>query len=140
MIRDCVFCKIVNADLPCDKVYEDEDLLVFLDIAPLAPGHALIIPKEHHTSITTVPPTVAGRLMQVAPQVAIALTRAAGADGFNLLLSNGACAGQVVPHAHMHLVPRKADDTIVLPARTAKYESDEQKAEILRKTRERLAK
>ena len=55
-MKDCVFCKIVRGDLPCDAIHDDEWVMAFLDIAPLAPGHALIIPKQHHTSITTLPP------------------------------------------------------------------------------------
>jgi histidine triad (HIT) family protein len=139
MIADCVFCKIVAGDIPCDKVYEDDLVLCFLDIAPLSLGHALIIPKEHQTSSTTLPDEVAARMFQLAPKIGQALVRATDGGGFNLLLSNGTCAGQVVPHAHLHIIPRRNDDGIVLPTESVEYESPEQKARILDKTRTRLA-
>jgi len=138
MIANCVFCKIVAGEIPCDLVYEDDLVLCFLDIAPLALGHALVIPKEHHTSATTLPDEVAARMFQVAPKIGQALVRAIDGGGFNLLLSNGACAGQVVPHAHLHIVPRRNDDGVVLPTRTVEYESPEQKAEILDRAKSRL--
>jgi len=138
MISNCVFCKIVAGEIPCDKVYEDDLVLCFLDIAPLTLGHALVIPKEHHTSATTLTDEVAARMFQVAPKIGQALVRATDGGGFNLLLSNGACAGQVVPHAHLHVIPRSNDDGVILPTRTAAYESPEQKAEILAATVARL--
>jgi len=138
MISNCVFCKIVAGEIPCDKVYEDDLVLCFLDIAPLTLGHALVIPKEHHTSATTLTDEVAARMFQVAPKIGQALVRATDGGGFNLLLSNGACAGQVVPHAHLHVIPRCNDDGVILPTRTAAYESPEQKAEILAATVTRL--
>jgi len=138
MISNCVFCKIVAGEIPCDKVYEDDLVLCFLDIAPLTLGHALVIPKEHHTSATTLTDEVAARMFQVAPKIGQALVRATDGGGFNLLLSNGPCAGQVVPHVHLHIVPRRNDDGVILPTKTAAYESPEQKAEILMATVSRL--
>lgn len=137
-MKECVFCKIIRGDLPCDKVYEDELVLAFLDISPLAPGHTLVIPKEHHTSSTTLPEAVGSRIMRIAPKVGSALLRATDAGGFNLIVSNGAVAGQVVPHMHMHVVPRTPDDGIVLPTKTVPYESEEAKQDILTKLRQRL--
>lgn len=138
MVKDCVFCRIVAGELPCDRVYEDDLVLAFLDIAPVALGHALVIPKHHHTSITTLDPELSARVMAVAPRIAVALMRATDSDGFNLLLSNGTCAGQVVPHVHLHIIPRKPDDGIQLPVARASYESPEQKAGILDNARKRL--
>jgi len=138
MIKDCVFCKIVAGQIPCDKVYEDDLVLVFLDIAPITLGHSLIVPKEHHTSVTTLPPAVAGRLMEVAPRIGSALMRATEAGGFNLILANGTVAGQVVPHAHLHVVPRHVDDGVLMPVGRMSYPSPERKAEILAAARTRL--
>lgn len=139
-MKNCVFCQIVRGELPSAKVYEDESVVVFLDIAPLVKGHALIVPKEHHASLTTVPPALAARMMEVAPRIGAVLMRAIDGDGFNLLLSNGACAGQVVPHAHLHVLPRRGDDGLALPARQVHYETDEEKARILADARRRLDK
>ena len=139
MVKDCIFCRIVLGELPCDTVYEDDLVLVFFDIAPITLGHALVIPKEHHTSATTLPPHLSARIMEVAPTIATALMRSTGSDGFNLQLSNGTCAGQVVPHVHLHLIPRKPDDGVMMPVGKARYESAEQKAEILETARKRLS-
>jgi len=138
MLENCVFCRIIAGELPCDKVYEDDLLLGFLDIAPLNPGHVLLIPKEHHPSATTLPAPVAARMFQVAPKLAQALVRATDAGGFNLLLANGTAAGQVVLHVHLHIVPRHADDGLVLPTRSVAYASAEAKAHLLAKVRARL--
>jgi histidine triad (HIT) family protein len=138
MIKDCVFCKIVQGQIPCDKVYEDDLVLAFLDIAPLTLGHTLIIPKEHHTSVTTLPPACSARIMAVAPRLGSALMRATDAGGFNLLLANGTVAGQVVPHTHLHVVPRHVDDGVVLPTGHLSYPSPGRKTEILEKARARL--
>ncbi len=138
MIKDCVFCKIVQGQIPCDKVYEDDLVLAFLDIAPITLGHTLIVPKEHHTSITTLPAAGCARIMEVAPRLGSALMRATEAGGFNLLLANGTVAGQVVPHTHLHVVPRHVDDDVVMPTGRAAYPSPERKHEILAKARARL--
>ncbi len=138
MIENCVFCKIAAGQVPCDKVYEDDLVLGFLDIAPLNPGHMLLIPKEHHTSATTLPDAVAARLFQVAPRLAQALVRATDAGGFNLILANGTAAGQVVPHVHLHIVPRRADDGLVMPTRSIPYPSDAAKARLLTRVQARL--
>ncbi|MBN2451548.1 MAG: HIT family protein [Lentisphaeria bacterium] len=139
MVKGCVFCRLVKGELPCDKVYEDDLVLAFLDIAPLTRGHTLLVPREHHTSATTLTPALAARMMEMAPRIGAALMRAVDAGGFNLILSNGTVAGQVVPHVHLHIVPRHADDGIVLPHDTVRYGSEEHKNEILERVRARLA-
>ena len=138
-MKNCVFCNIVSGDSPADTVYDDEFVLAFLDIAPLNKGHTLIVPKEHHASLTTVPLRGLARMMEIAPRIGVAMMRATDADGFNLLLSNGACAGQIVPHAHLHVIPRHPADGIALPARTIGYTGDDEKLEILRLAKRRLA-
>ena len=138
-MEDCVFCRIVDGKSPGDRVYEDELVLAFLDIAPLNKGHTLIVPKEHHNSATTVPAPCLGRMMAMAPRIGAAMMRATDADGFNLVLANGACAGQVVPHVHLHVIPRHPTDGIVMPARTVPYQDEAEKQEILRLAKQRLA-
>ncbi|MBT4821471.1 MAG: HIT family protein, partial [Lentisphaerae bacterium] len=138
-MKNCVFCKIIAGELGADKVYEDDLVVAVLDIAPLVKGHALIIPKQHHNSLTTLPADAAARMMKVAPKVAMALVREVDGDGFNLMLANGSCAGQVVPHVHLHVLPRHPEDGLVLPARTVEYESAAEKAELLEQARARLS-
>ncbi len=110
MSSSCVFCRIIRGELPCIRLYEDEQVLAFLDIGPLVKGHALVIPKRHLDPLTAVPPDLLGHLMSVVQRVATAQMERLGATGINVHQSNGAVAGQVVPHVHFHVIPRFADD------------------------------
>jgi histidine triad (HIT) family protein len=134
----CVFCRILAGELPATRLYEDEDVLAFLDIAPINKGHLLVIPKRHHRSLTELAPEQVGRLFAAAARLGRALVRAVQADGFNLLLSNGTVAGQVVPHVHVHLIPRFPDDGIRLPARALRYTDDAERDAIAAEIRRRL--
>jgi len=127
---NCVFCRIVAGELPATKVYEDELVLAFLDIAPINPGHLLVIPKAHHESIATVPEAVAGRMLRVAARLGIAQRRGLDADGFNLHLADGPCAGQVVMHAHLHVIPRHAEDGFHWGWRQQRYADDAARDEL----------
>jgi histidine triad (HIT) family protein len=126
LIEDCVFCKIIRGEIPCSQLYEDDQVLAFLDIAPFNYGHALVIPKDHHHSITTLPSDFHARIMAVASKVAVAQMRALKAEGFNLVLNNGRCAGQEVPHVHLHVIPRFVDDQPIFKAAKKKYDSTEE--------------
>ncbi len=108
--HDCIFCGIVAGRLPSTKLYEDDEVLAFMDIGPIVKGHALVIPKAHYDPVTAVPPALLGHLIQVAQQVAGAQVKAFNADGVNLFQANGDAAGQVVPHVHFHVIPRFNDD------------------------------
>jgi histidine triad (HIT) family protein len=109
-MSNCIFCKIIAGEIPSVKIYEDDLVFAFLDIAPINFGHALVIPKEHHESASTIPENVAGRMMKVGSRLGIALKRALDYDAYNLHLADGKAAGQVVNHAHLHVVPRGVDD------------------------------
>lgn len=109
-MSDCIFCRIVRGEIPSTKLYEDEAVLAFMDIGPIVKGHALVIPKAHYDPVTAVPPDLLGRLMLVVQKIAAAQIAGLHADGINLHQSNGACAGQVVPHVHFHVIPRFAND------------------------------
>ncbi len=109
-MNDCIFCKIVRGELPSAKVYEDADVLAFLDIGPIVKGHTLVIPKAHHDPLPAVPPALLAKVMAVVQWVAQAQLDGLSADGVNIHQSNGAVAGQIVPHVHFHVVPRFAND------------------------------
>lgn len=126
-MKNCIFCKIIAGEIPPVKLYEDELVYAFMDIAPINYGHTLVIPKEHHTSVATIPENVAGRMFLVGSRLGVAMRRALDADGFNLHLSDGTVAGQVVMHAHLHIVPRWTDDNFHWNWRQLQYESDEQR-------------
>lgn len=107
---DCIFCKIVSGDIPARKVLETEDSLAFLDVAPLAPGHCLLVPKRHYESFDEMPADAAGSILRQLPWLGRAVMRATDAEGFNVLLNRGRVAGQEVPHVHVHVIPRRAND------------------------------
>ena len=108
--QDCIFCKIIKKELPCAKVYEDESTIAFLDIGPVNQGHVLVIPKRHSETLLHMEERDAVNLMKSAQIVADAVKKATNSDGINLLMNNFKAAGQVVPHAHMHIIPRFKDD------------------------------
>ena len=122
---ECIFCRIVSGQMPCQKLYEDEDVISFLDIFPAAPGHSLIVPKKHYPNLEQAPPEVLQQLMTVAQKVAAALKSALDNEGFNLLLNNGAVAGQKVHHLHFHILPRRAGDDVNLSFQHYKYGAGE---------------
>ncbi len=137
-MHGCIFCKIGKGEIPSTKLYEDELVLAFLDISPINYGHLLVIPKEHHTSASTIPEATAGRMFTVSARLGVALKRALNADGYNFHLADGTCAGQVVMHAHLHVIPRHADDGFHWNWRQKKYDSDDQRDKIAAKIIERL--
>ena len=106
----CIFCDIVRGRAPAARVYEDESVLAFLDLNPANPGHALVIPKEHHQTFLDLPDHLMGPLGIATRRVAAALMRATGAGGFNLMMNNYRVAGQLIAHVHFHVVPRHARD------------------------------
>ena len=109
-MSDCIFCKIVRGELPSFKVYEDEHVLAFLDINPVNPGHTLVIPKKHSTDIFEIDEEAWGHVMQTSKRIAHALESALSPTGVNLTMNNRAGAGQVVFHAHVHVMPRLPKD------------------------------
>ncbi|RIA91418.1 histidine triad family protein [Glomus cerebriforme] len=107
--EDCTFCKILSGQLPCTKVFENDEILAFLDIAPISRGHTLVIPKTHVSSLTLASPSIMSSLGSVLPQISNAVIQGVGAKDFNLLQNNGQIAGQVVFHLHFHIIPRFKD-------------------------------
>lgn len=136
-MNNCIFCRIVRGELPSEKLYEDNDVLAFMDIGPLVKGHALVIPKAHFDPLTAVPTPLLGRLMSVVQRVARGMVNGLHAEGYNVHQSNGACAGQVVPHVHFHVVPRFAGDGHSWNWKPKGYESGEMSA-LAAKIRESL--
>ncbi len=108
--QDCIFCKIVAGDIPCFKIYETENVLSFLDIGPVNKGHALVIPKAHYENIWDMPAELGKDIITAAQLAGSAIVKATGADGMNLLMNNNEAAGQLVFHAHFHIIPRFAED------------------------------
>lgn len=139
MQADCVFCKIVQGTLPSTRIFEDQLSLVFLDIAPVVKGHALVIPKEHYDPITATPDAVLQHLITVARRIAAAQMTGLSADGVNIMQANGAAAGQVVPHLHFHIIPRFNNDGHSWNWQTKKYANPDEMQALADKIRKGLA-
>lgn len=118
---DCIFCKIVAVQVPAAVVYEDEDVLSFLDMGPLAEGHLLVIPRDHYDRLTDLPAEKCSKVAATFPRLGRALLAVSGAPGFNVLINQGAVAGQVVPHVHFHLIPRREADQLGYRWNAGKY-------------------
>ncbi|MFI1914334.1 HIT family protein [Nocardia sp. NPDC020380] len=113
-----IFSDIVAGRAPSSKVFEDEDVLAFMDIRPVTPGHVLVIPKVPARSLAELDPALGGRLFQVGQRVAAALRASeVGCDGVNFFLADGVTAGQEVFHVHLHVIPRTPGDGFGLRAR-----------------------
>jgi len=110
--NDCIFCKIVKGEIPSSKLLEDNEFLAFLDIKPINKGHVLIIPKAHCRNLLDFPKSEETNLIEFVKKVAMAVMKATSADGFNLGMNNGEAAGQIVEHAHFHIIPRFKDDKL----------------------------
>lgn len=109
MNDDCIFCRIAVGAAPSCKIYEDDDCVAFLDLAPFEEGHALVVPKVHAETLLDLPEEVLPKILPAVRKVAALLKDRLPCDGFNVLQSNGACATQVVPHVHFHVIPRWND-------------------------------
>ena len=111
MASDCIFCKIARGDIPSHKVFDDARVLAFLDIRPLARGHALVIPKNHFEKLEDMPMEEAAGLMRAVRAVTPAVCEAVKAPATTIAINNGKEGGQEVPHVHVHVVPRWSDDS-----------------------------
>ncbi len=108
-MAETIFSKILRGELPCHRVYEDDQVLAFLDIFPLSRGHTLVIPKEPAVTLDRLSDDAAAALGRVLPRIARAVLAASGATAYNLLQNNGALAHQAVFHVHVHIIPRFDD-------------------------------
>lgn len=106
MSDDCLFCQIVDGEIPSQTVYEDETTYAFLDVNPLARGHTLVIPKAHHERVGEMPADVARDLFETVNDLTPAVESAVDAPASTVAFNNGEDAGQEVPHTHCHIVPR----------------------------------
>ena len=134
---DCVFCRIVQGQEKAAIIYEDDEATAFLDLAPVTRGQCLLVPRQHYPSIAAVPPDLEGRLIVLATRLAVAVSKAVDADGFNILLSNGTCAGQAVRHACLTIVPRFPLDGVALPPVGGRCPDAESMQQVINKIRKR---
>jgi histidine triad (HIT) family protein len=130
---DCIFCKIIEGELPSEKIYETEEVYCFLDANPLGKGHTLCIPKKHHQNVFEMDADLAAKLIKASKKVAQMQKDNLGADGVDFLQYNGRAGGQEVMHYHMHILPRFEEDSVdAWPETAYKKESLEATAKKLR--------
>lgn len=120
-----VFEMIINGGIPSTRLYEDDEVLVILDINPIAKGHSLVISKTAYPDFTDCPADRLGHMMEIAQKVDLKLRSALGCDGTNILINNGPAAGQEIPHLHIHVIPRYKDDGQTFGFEKTKYADGE---------------
>ena len=108
-MKDCIFCKIVKGNIPSAKVYEDDDMISFLDIAPNNKGHVLVVPKKHTENLLEMNDADLNAVFNAVGKVSRAISKSLKCD-FNLIMNNGKDSGQIVFHSHVHIIPRYEGD------------------------------
>ena len=136
--HNCIFCKIIAGQIPCTKIYEDDQVLAFLDVHPVSEGHTLVVLKEHTSRVDSTEPLAMARIGEMLPKLTASIQDAMEADGYNVLCNNGVSAGQVVEHMHLHIIPRKANDGVIKQWPAFQY-PDGRAAVIAEKIRKNLA-
>ncbi len=139
-MEDCLFCKIIKGGVSSAKVYEDENHLAFLDIFPANKGHTLIIPKKHYAHFSEIPHEEIGRLIEAVRKVAAGVKTALKAEGINLFLNEGRAAGQLIFHAHFHVIPRFEGDGLIFKTNREKYSDETEKEQFRNKIASALKK
>lgn len=138
IIMDCIFCKIINGELPTSRVFENDNVIAFLDINPINLGHTLIVPKKHVESLFEVDEETLKEIMLAIQKVANGITKALGVDGFNVMQNHGVVAGQIIPHLHWHVIPRREDDGLRPWAPRLQYKEGE-KEQMVERIKEKIS-
>lgn len=112
---ECIFCNIVEKKSEAEIIFEDDNIVAFLDIQPINYGHTLVVPKKHYDNFLTVPSNELASIVKATQFIAGAVKRSVKADGFNVITNNGESAGQTVYHFHFHIIPRFNEDLTFKP-------------------------
>lgn len=121
-MSETVFDKILDGEIPCWRVYEDDHVLAFLDVGPLSDGHTLVIPKERKAQLHELSADAAAAIGRVLPRICRAVLAATGATAYNVLQNNGVSAHQAVMHVHFHVIPRIGERGLGVGWRAGKLE------------------
>lgn len=105
-MTECIFCDVIDGKLPSHMIYDDDDCLAILDRYPIDNGHSLIITRQHYEKITDMSIDDVSKLFSKVPKIINAIIKATGADAFSIAQNNGKSAKQIIPHVHIHLIPR----------------------------------
>ena len=109
-MSDCIFCSIIKGKIPSSKIFEDDIVYSFLDINPASKGHLLVVPKRHIESLNDLTDEEFVSIFSCIKKITNALPKAVENSGFNLLMNMGKDAGQIIPHIHFHIIPRRKED------------------------------
>ena len=109
MSESCIFCKIVRKEAPASVAYEDDKVIAFMSVPPINIGHTLVVPKKHYANIYEIPEEEIAYLHKIVKKLAHAVQKAVNADGIRIIQNNGATAGQVIFHLHVHIIPMNKD-------------------------------
>ena len=109
--EDCIFCKIARGEIKSEKILETDNFFAIKDINPKTKGHSLVISKKHYPTLLDVPSSMLGEFLETGKQIALKLLKEEKAEGFNLVINTYRVAGQLVPHVHLHILPRKKEDS-----------------------------
>lgn len=126
-MSSCVFCRIISGEIPAQKVFENEWTLAFLDINPASKGHTLVVPKNHYEFLSQIPEVEYVSFMKDVQKILKAFTKYT--DAVNVLQNNGKDAGQLVPHVHIHIIPRRPGDGIKIETWRAHHDPDLEKVQ-----------
>ncbi len=133
----CIFCKIIGNEISAEIIYQTDDFIAIVDIAPANFGHSLLIPKVHFENIHTLPANILEKMGPEIKKLSDAIKRAVNADGISVIINNGEASGQVIFHSHIHIVPRFLNDGFHWWP-TKKYENSEKMEEIGEKIRKEI--
>ncbi len=122
---DCIFCKIVDEQMPSYTVYEDQYCKAILDISPANKGHVIIIAKGHYENIYEIPKDDAANIFSTVTRISRAIKEVFKCEGLNILQNNGEIAGQTVSHFHIHLIPRYNNDGVIIKTKHLTLEKEE---------------
>jgi histidine triad (HIT) family protein len=123
--KQCVFCRVLKGEIPTYPIWEDDKVFVTLEIQPGNEGHVLVLPKEHYSVLPQMPDDIVAHLFSVAKQIASVIFDATGAEGVELRQRNGQAAGQMIPHVHVHVIPRFQKDGIVTDWKPKQFSEDD---------------
>jgi|TARA_B100002003_G_scaffold110921_1_gene102599 histidine triad (HIT) family protein len=126
-MEECIFCRIANGKIPAAKVYEDNNIISFLDIMPANKGHCLVVPKKHYETLIDISDDDLRNLIIAAKKITKALSLSIGNGSYNIIMNNGKEAGQLVDHAHIHIIPRFKGDRLRIKWSHKKYIDEEMK-------------
>ena len=136
---NCIFCKIINGEIPSTTIFEDNEFKVILDVSPATDGHALILPKKHYKDLNELDKSCSEKLLTIASKIGNGLMDTLGYEGYNIVQNNGEAAGQTVFHFHMHVIGRKKNGESIVTW-TPHSQEAEIRTEIGNKLKEALTK